>query len=965
MATRNSLIKGITIEIDGDVTKLNKALSDVNSTLRTNQSSLSDLDRLLKLDPGNTELLQQKFDLLSGSIEASKSKLETLRTASEQALEKLSIGDMTQEEFDALQREIAETESKLKGLEDEFREFGSVGAQHVAAIGGELKKVGGKITDVGETLTKGVTVPVAAGLGFAAKEAISFESAMTGVMKTNDELVDANGNVIVSYDDLGDAVKRLSTETASTKEEIAGVMEVAGQLSVGTGDLVGFTETMIKLGDSTNLTAEEAATSIAKMANVINMTMDEADNLGSSLVALGNNFATDEQSIMNMATRLSGAGAQIGLTGGEILGLATALSSVGIQAEMGGSAFSKAMIKMQVATETGYERVKQLEQQTGMTRRELELMASNNSKGFKELAQSLGMTSQEMNDIIKSGKDLENFADVAGMQVEDFVWLFRNDAPAAIQAFISGLGDVEGRGESTIQMLQDMGFTEVRLRDTLTRLANASGLVTDAVAMGNAAWAENTALTEEAEKRYDTTESRLHQLKESLTNLGIEVGEIILPVVKDMVEALKGVVEWLNSLDPKTKEIIVKIAAISALIGPLLIGIGSVVTSIGTIMEAGPKLLNAFNLMGQGISNFTTFLSRIPLFSGSAISSLLSLQNIALAAADALLVMYDVQKLSEAAAVYNEAQQTHTQEQAQALDTYANLYTTKGKEIADQWAMMAYEIDTTGMSMDQAQQALAQKVDSYWDDVPQSMWDGFKQGWAYYFEGGGGGGLPGLLGDAFTGAVDAVKRLLGISSPSTVFSDIGSNTIQGFLNGLQSAWGTVTSFLSNAFSNLINSATTWGSHFASGIANGINSAIGFVQSAASSVASAISNLLHFTRPDEGPLKEYESWMPDFMKGLARGIENNKALVSNAISGLAGDVNTGMQISGQQALQSNAGLQQGISAMTALMAQYLPYLPQLAQLQVVLDSGPLVGSLTPLIDTELGSISHSYGREVAF
>ncbi len=183
--------------------------------------------------------------------------------------------------------------------------------------------------------------------------AISWESAFAGVKKTSDEVVDSNGNVVYSYDDLESSLRNLANELPSTHSEIAAVAEAAGQLGIQTDNVSAFTKVMIDLGESTNMSAETAATELARFANITQMSQDKFSNLGSALVDLGNNFATTESEISAMALRLAGAGAQIGMSEGDILGFAAALSSVGIEAEAGGSAFSKVMVNMQLAVEKG------------------------------------------------------------------------------------------------------------------------------------------------------------------------------------------------------------------------------------------------------------------------------------------------------------------------------------------------------------------------------------------------------------------------------------------------------------------------------------------------------------------------------------------------------------------------------------------------------------------------------------
>lgn len=136
-----SRIKGITVEIGGDTTKLQTALKGVNSEIKNTQSQLRDVEKLLKLDPGNTELLAQKQKLLSDAVNETKEKLTTLKTAAEQANTALANGDISQSQYDALQREIIETENELKDLEEQANQSATA-LQKISATGTKFQEVG-------------------------------------------------------------------------------------------------------------------------------------------------------------------------------------------------------------------------------------------------------------------------------------------------------------------------------------------------------------------------------------------------------------------------------------------------------------------------------------------------------------------------------------------------------------------------------------------------------------------------------------------------------------------------------------------------------------------------------------------------------------------------------------------------------------------------------------------------------
>lgn len=157
---RGSRIKGITIELDANITPLQKALSNVDKSLKNTQSSLKDVNKLLKLDPSNTELLKQKQELLKQSIEDTKDRLKTLNEAYKQL-----DGQGTEEakkQQELLAREISETEQNLKSLKKEYSDFGSVAKQQLTEVGNQMKDVGGKFTDTGKDLSMKLTAPIVA-----------------------------------------------------------------------------------------------------------------------------------------------------------------------------------------------------------------------------------------------------------------------------------------------------------------------------------------------------------------------------------------------------------------------------------------------------------------------------------------------------------------------------------------------------------------------------------------------------------------------------------------------------------------------------------------------------------------------------------------------------------------------------------------------------------------------------------
>lgn len=410
-----------------------------------------------------------------------------------------------------------------------------------ASMGNLMSGIGSTMSNFGSSLTRNVTLPLA-NLGQSAIDNFrSFESAFTGVMKTIDEEEAAQAG---GWDVLSDAIKQMSFETASSAEEIAAVMEMAGQLGIPLGeagqDITKFTKTMVELGDTTNISAEEAALNLAKFMNITGTAASDSDRLGAAIVDLGNHFATQEDQIVNMSTRLASAGTMAGLTSQEILALATSMSSVGIRAEAGGSAMA--------TTLTQIERIVQ--------------------------------------GTVKNSEDkLQSLAKVSGMTAEQFATSWEEDPITALQSFLLGLGDLEEEGGSAVVILDELGMSGVRQTNMLKALALSGENLTSAIDMSNKAWDENVALSNEAELRYGTLDSKISQLNERWKDMQRDIAELLIPVLERLMDVAQRVIERWKSLTDEQRSFIVRIAEVAAAVGPLLLIFGRLFSVIGSVMN--------------------------------------------------------------------------------------------------------------------------------------------------------------------------------------------------------------------------------------------------------------------------------------------------------------------------------------------------------------------------------------------
>ena len=796
-----SRVKGITVEIGGDTTGLDKALSKINSSIYKTQYALKDVNKLLKLDPTNTTLLAQKHDLLQKEIANTENKLEELKKADKQAKIQLESGDLGKDKYNDLQREIIATEQHLKELKNTTGS-GSVAMAKIAATTGEF---GSKATAAGKAIMPISTGMLAIGT-IASKTAIDFETAFTGVKKT----VDATEEEFAS---LKEGIIEMSKETNSSAVEIAAVAEAAGQLGIEKENLLEFTKTMIMLGDTTNLEATEAASALSKFANVTNMSADNYERLGSVIVDLGNNFATTERDIVSMGTRLAATGELAGFSEQQIMAIATALSSLGIEAEAGGSSFSKLTKLMQVSVETG-------------------------------------------------NKKLDKFAKVAGMTRDEFVQAFEKDSLAAIGAFISGLNDTERNGKSAIAILDELGMTEVRLSNTILSLSNNEEVLNRAIRTANNAWDSNTALTKEAELRYQTLAAKINQLKARFADIGVIIGEILMPYIEKFVTKISQLVDWFSNLSPEIQNIIVQIGAFIAVLGPTLLIIGKVLTVVstifGTLSKVGGIVTLLTNPVGQIIAAILLVIAAIT----TVVATIKALWKNCEWFRNGVLGLTNFLKLMLTGFL------SWLQESINGFITFFQ-------------SMLLLAQTIVKVACEKIKSVISSVAKFFMETIPSWFSAGTNKIKIIITE------LQQKISSAFT----SIKNW--ISEKVTSAKNAAVNGFWSLVNGVGSAVKSLSDKINSVFQNIKNiiknwasQAWTWGWDFINGLKSGIESRMNAIVAKARELGERIRAYLHFTRPDKGPLRDYETWMPDFMEGMAQGIDSNMYRVTDAVQRVA-------------------------------------------------------------------------------
>lgn len=485
---------GPKIGIDGEA-EFRASINNISAALKAldaqMKSTTSAFTAQTTAEEKNKKTLEQLAKQAATLITTQKKAKQNIEDATSATGENSSVTLKAKRQYEEVTARLNETYAAMQQLSEGFEDNGAAAEEATGPLERYADtmatlQAADKVLDVLHTIGDGMTA--------AAESSIEFESAFTGVKKT----VDGTPEQLAA---ISDEIKRMAAETGVSTTTIAAVAENAGQLGVATENIASFTRTMLDLGESTNLTADEAAVAIARLTNIMGSGEDATSRLGSSLVALGNNFATTESEILEMATRLASAGKLAGMSEAQILALATAMSSVGIEAEAGGTAMTQTLNAIDRAASSG-------------------------------------------------GDTLETFARAAGMSAEEFATAWRTDAAGALTAFIQGLSALSAQGGSVTAILDDLGLSGIRQSNMLRSLALATDMMTDALETSNSAWTENVALANEANAVYGNTEHRISAARESINNLGIAIGDAFGPqisggadMVNDLAQALTDAAE--------------------------------------------------------------------------------------------------------------------------------------------------------------------------------------------------------------------------------------------------------------------------------------------------------------------------------------------------------------------------------------------------------------------------------------
>lgn len=927
-----SRIQGITVEIGGDTTKLQNALKGVNGQIKSTQSQLKDVNKLLKLDPGNTELLAQKHKLLAEAVSETKEKLATLKTAAEQANTALANGEISQEQYDALQREIVETEQDLKNLETQANQSATA-VQKIATTGEKLKNVGDNISSAGQKL-----LPVTAGvtaLGTASvTTAANFESSMSQVQATmgitKDAMSTVNGQSVNTMDTLSKLAKKMGAETAFSASECAEALNYLALAGYDTQQMCDTLPTVLNLAAAGDIALADASDMVTDAMSALGMGVDEAETMVDQMAKTA---STTNTSVAQLGEGILTIGATAKSIKGGTAELNTALGILannGIKGAEGGTHLRNIILSLQNPTDKAAAQMEAL----GLSVYDSEGNMRSMNDILGDLNKSMdGMTSAEKSNIIST--------------------IFNKTDLSSVNALLANTGDT---WDSLQKSITDSGGAAQQMADT--QLDNLQGQITIlksaleglAISFGEllmpaikqiVGWVQKfvdwlNGLSEGTKKTVVTIALLAAALGPVLIVIGKVISAVgtimtIVPKIAGVINTVKGAFAALNTT-MLANPIVLIIAAIAALVAAFIYlwnncdGFRQFWIDLWeNVKQVAITVWNAIKaFFSQVWEAIKTIFSTVFEVIKTLVTTYFNLYKTIIETVFNVIKTV-ITTIWEAikgvfTTVFNVIKTLVT--------TYFNIYKTIIQTVL---TIIQTVITTVWNTIKTVITTVLNAIKTIFSTV----WNAIKTIISAVVS-----GIKGLITGNFTAVKNSITTIMNTikSTISTIWNTIKStvstvlgaiknavsSVFNGIVNAVKGAMGNVLNAVKTGFSNvkghitgLASQAFTWGKDLIMGIVNGIRSCIGAVGDAVSSVANKIRSFLHFSVPDEGPLTDYESWMPDFMGGIAKGIEKSKGMVAKAIEGVSQDMIISPNVSG---MESAAGVQtsgqpdSGISSM---------------------------------------------------
>lgn len=755
-----SRIKGITVEIGGDTTGLEKALKGVNSSIKTTQSALKDVERLLKLDPTNTELLTQKQKLLKDAIASTSEKLETLKEAQKQAKEQLERGELGQDKYDALQREIVETEQELKRLQEQAATT-SVTLEKIAAAGDKFEKAGDSITNAGKQIS--VASAAVTGLGVAAvKTAADFDSAMANVAAISG----ATGDDLQA---LRDKAREMGEKTKFSASEAADAMSYMAMAGWKTGDMLSGIEGIMNLAAASGEDLATTSDIVTDALTAFGLTAEDSAHFADILAAASSNANTNVSMMGETFKYCAPVAGALGYSAEDVAEAIGLMGNAGIKSTQAGTALRTMMTKLQGELKLSGEALGEVTIQTANadgSMRELSDILADCRTAFSKMSESEAAAAAET---------------LVGKNAMSGFLALMNSAPGDIDKLRNAIESCDGSAEDMAAIMQD----------------NLNGQLTI--------------------------------LKSQLEELAISFGEMLMPVIRKVVTAVQGFVDKLNNMDEAQRKTIITIGLVIAALGPFLVILGTVISTVGKSMKAYASAAKGIKKLMVAVKSGTGIFGKL----GTALGGI-SAPVLAIVAVIAVLV-----------AAFSHLWKTNDGFRENIIATWTQIKETVNnfcQGIVDRLNSLGFEFSSI-------------------TEVLKAVWDGFCN----------------LLGPVFEGAFRFISDTL-----STVL-DVILNTVDFFIAVFSGDWEGAWEAVKNIFSSIWNGLASWFTNILETIKGVLDVALGWIGTSWEQVWTNVKNF--FTNIWNGIKDFISSTINSISTTISNVITGIKTTVSNVFSAI--------------------------------------------------------------------------------
>ena len=587
----NRRISGLTVEIDGDISSLKDALIKAEGEVRQLGASLKKTDAALKLDPTNVELLENKQKTLRKSTEELSKAIEE---------EKGYLQQLKDKGVDPTNKEYADCEYRIARINKLFNDQ----SKEITLLSAETQKHMAQLQEWGKKLDKisdnkaltALSHSSTALLTGAVASAMSYENSIADIRKVVSGLTDETVNDL----------KQISIATGSTFSSIATYASIGGTLGIAEKDLATFTKTMADLETATSgsIAGEDGAKSVARFLNVLGIGTDQAENFGSALTSVGDQYAATGGEILEIATQLSGLKV-LNLDANDLIGLGAELKNLGLNTEAGASGITRAMLEIEKQVETGGKNLETFATTAGMTSSEFKKAWETDAlSAFLRFTGGLktSTVNEITNAVNKGSKSVKDYAKALNMTEEQFKRAWSKDQKQTLEDYIVALGNMDEGEKSAISTLNEVSLSGVRVAQVLLRLAGNEEEVRHAVKSSEKAWESNTALADKAGTVYETTSRQLKGAWESIKQAGQALGNSLLPTIGDLATKTKDLAEQFSKLSPEAQKFMTGMLAGGMALKPTLKAMSKLALLFGSNAGAIPaSVIASFAALAVGV----------------------------------------------------------------------------------------------------------------------------------------------------------------------------------------------------------------------------------------------------------------------------------------------------------------------------------------------------------------------------